>query len=117
MDRSENVIYIYSFSQLSFRDFPWLLEVAPEKLIRSLSYLVSIRIMSLDWMTQKLLAKCITDGKYYENVQRIAGLNKGKRDPDVRISGSAGSSWRYLQKAQGGVYIWCRLPGNVDAKP
>ena len=54
--------------------------VAPEKLIRSLSYLVSIRIMSLDWMTQKLLAKCITDGKYYENVQRIAGLNKEKRD-------------------------------------
>ncbi len=116
MDRSENVIYIYSFSLTFIPGLSMAFVVAPEKLIRSLSYLVSIRIMSLDWMTQKLLAKCITDGKYYENVQRIAGLNKEKRDLMCEYLDRLAPLGVTYRKPKGGVYIWCRLPGNVDAK-
>ena len=63
MDRSENVIYIYSFSLTFIPGLSMAFVVAPEKLIKSLSYLVSIRVMTLDWITQKLLAKYITSGK------------------------------------------------------
>lgn len=64
MDRSENVIYIYSFSLTFIPGLSMAFVVAPEKLIKSLSYLVSIRVMTLDWITQKLLAKYITSGKF-----------------------------------------------------
>ncbi len=116
MDRSENVIYIYSFSLTFIPGLSMAFVVAPEKLIRSLSYLVSIRIMSLDWLTQKLLAKCITDGKYYENVRRIAVMNKEKRDMMCAYLDDLAPLGLRYRKPGGGVYIWCRLPGNVDAK-
>lgn len=116
MDRSDNVIYIYSFSLTFIPGLSMAFVAAPEKLIRSLSYLVSIRIMSLDWMTQKLLAKYITDGKYYENVQRIAALNKEKRDMMCSYLDRLAPLGVQYRKPRGGVYVWCRLPGKIDAK-
>ena len=96
MDRSENVIYIYSFSLTFIPGLSMAFVVAPEKLIKSLSYLVSIRVMTLDWITQKLLAKYITSGKFYENARRITELNREKRD---LMCG-----------------FWCHLPEGVDGK-
>lgn len=116
MDHSENVIYIYSFALTFIPGMSMAFVVAPEKLIKSLSYLVSIRIMSLDWMTQKLLAKYIFDGKYYENVHTISELNLKK----------SGLMCSYLDRLRplgvtyiqpkGGVYIWCHLPEKLDSK-
>lgn len=116
MDRSENVIYIYSFALTFIPGMSMAFVAAPEKLIKSLSYLVSIRIMSLDWLTQKLLAKYITDGKYYENVQKIAALNKTKRDLMCSYLDRLSDLGVSYQKPHGGVYIWCRLPKTVDSK-
>ena len=116
MDRSENVIYIYSFALTFIPGMSMAFVAAPEKLIKSLSYLVSIRIMSLDWMTQKLLAKYITDGKYYENVQKIAALNKTKRDLMCSYLDRMSDIGVSYQKPGGGVYIWCQLPKTVDSK-
>lgn len=116
MDRSENVIYIYSFALTFIPGMSMAFVAAPEKLIKSLSYLVSIRIMSLDWMTQKLLAKYITDGKYYENVQKIAALNKTKRDLMCSYLDRMSDLGVSYQKPGGGVYIWCQLPKTVDSK-
>lgn len=116
MDRSENVIYIYSFALTFIPGMSMAFVTAPEKLIKSLSYLVSIRIMSLDWLTQKLLAKYITDGKYYENVQKIAALNKTKRDLMCSYLDRLSDLGVSYQKPRGGVYIWCRLPKTVDSK-
>lgn len=116
MDRSENVIYIYSFALTFIPGMSMAFVAAPEKLIKSLSYLVSIRIMTLDWMTQKLLAKYITDGKYYENVQKIAALNKTKRDLMCSYLDRMSDIGVSYQKPRGGVYIWCQLPKTVDSK-
>ncbi len=116
MDRSENVIYIYSFALTFIPGMSMAFVAAPEKLIKSLSYLVSIRIMSLDWMTQKLLAKYITDGKYYENVQKIAALNKTKRDLMCSYLDRMSDIGVSYRKPGGGVYIWCQLPKTVDSK-
>ncbi len=116
MDRSENVIYIYSFSLTFIPGLSLAFVVAPEKLIKSLSYLVSIRIMSLDWMTQKLLAKYITEGKYYENAKRIAALNRQKCDLMCRFLDRLAPLGVDYQRPRGGVYIWCRLPAHIDNK-
>ena len=116
MDRSENVIYIYSFSLTFIPGLSMAFVVAPEKLIKSLSYLVSIRIMTLDWITQKLLAKYITSGKFYENAKRIQGLNREKRDLMCRYLDRLAPLGLSYEKPRGGVYVWCRLPESVDGK-
>ena len=55
-DTLENVIYIYSFSLTFVTGLSIAVVVANADVIRSLSYLVSVRLMASDWMTQKLLA-------------------------------------------------------------
>ncbi len=116
MDRSENVIYIYSFSLTFVPGLSMAFVVGPDKLIKALSYLVSIRIMSLDWMTQKLLARYITEGKYYENARRITELNRKKRDLMCSYLDRLTSLGLHYDKPRGGVYIWCCLPEKVDSK-
>lgn len=116
MDRSENVIYIYSFCLTFLPGLSLAFVVAPEKLIKSLSYLVSIRIMSLDWMTQKLLAKYIADGRYYKNARRITELSRQKRDLMCSYLDQLADCGVTYVKPQGGVYIWCCLPDAIDNK-
>lgn len=116
MDRSENVIYIYSFSLTFIPGLSMAFVVAPEKLIKSLSYLVSIRMMSLDWMTQKLLARYLDNGAYYENLNRISASNEEKCELMCRYLERLkplGFSW---ETPKGGVYIWCKLPGGMDSR-
>lgn len=116
MDRSENVIYIYSFSLTFIPGLSMAFVVAPEKLIKSLSYLVSIRVMTLDWITQKLLAKYITSGKFYENARRITELNREKRDLMCGFLDRLVPLGLSYEKPRGGVYVWCHLPEGVDGK-
>jgi len=116
MDRSENVIYIYSFSLTFVPGLSMAFVVAPEKLIKSLSYLVSIRMMNLDWITQKLLAKYITSGKFYENARRITTLNKKRRDLMCGYLDRLAPLGLTYAKPRGGVYVWCQLPVGVDGR-
>lgn len=116
MDRSDNVIYIYSFSLTFIPGLSMAFVVAPPKLIKSLSYLVSVRIMSLDWITQKLLAKYMIDGRYQENVIEIAKQNKEKRDLMCDYLDSIRHLGITYEKPRGGVYIWCKLPESMDSK-
>lgn len=116
MDKSDNVIYIYSFELTFIPGISMAFVVGPEKLIKSLSYLVSIRVMSLDWITQKLLAKYITDGRYYDKVKEISRLNKEKRDLMASYLDLLKPLGLSYTLPKGGVYIWCKLPEGVDCK-
>lgn len=116
MDFSENIIYIYSFSLTFIPGLSMAFVVGPEKLIKSLSYLVSIRMMSLDWMTQKLLAKYLENGTYYKNLEQMKTLNQEKC---ALMSGFLDRLKPYgltYELPQGGVYIWCRLPSYIDSR-
>lgn len=116
MDRSENVIYIYSFALTFIPGLSLAFVVAPEKLIRSLSYLVSIRLMSLDWMTQKLLARYLTDGTYDKHVHTIAKQNQQKKNLMCAYLERLAPCGVTYQEPKGGVYVWCCLPPKVDGK-
>ena len=116
MDIAGNVIYIYSFSLTFAPGLATAFIVAPSELVKSLSYLVSIRLISLDWIKQKLLAKYIADGTYYKNTKELCLIYKEKRD----IMCNCLDGLKYLgiayKKPRGGVYIWCKLPSKLDGK-
>jgi DNA-binding transcriptional MocR family regulator len=90
--------------------------VAPEKLIKSFSYLVSVRMISLDWMNQKLLAKFMEDGRYREMLQIIRDQNEAKSALMCACLDELQPLGITYEKPKGGVYIWCRLPAALDSR-
>lgn len=115
-DKAENIIYIYSFSLTFMPGLSLAFVVANREVIESLSYLVSVRMMAVDWITQKLLTRYLSDGSYFgildtfrENYARKQELVCSALD-DMRQLGIS------YERPRGGVYIWCKLPDGIDSK-
>ena len=115
-DTLENVIYIYSFSLTFVTGLSIAVVVANADVIRSLSYLVSVRLMASDWMTQKLLGRYLDDGTYYKALDEFrASYSRKQRLVCEKLDEMAALGVSY-ERPRGGVYIWCRLPDGVDSK-
>lgn len=116
MDTHGNVIYIYSFSLTFIPGMSLAFVVAPEKLIKSFSYLVSIRMISLDWMNQKLLANFMKDGRYRENLQLIREKNEEKAALMCDYLERLKALGITYEAPKGGVYVWCTLPVALHSR-
>lgn len=116
MEDSGNVIYIYSFALTFIPGMSMAFVVGPKVLIKALNYLVSIRVMSLDWMTQKLIAEYISDGSYYDRVRDMAALNREKMSIVCDALDELADIGLTYKRPRGGVYVWCRLPDGVDSQ-
>ena len=115
-DTLENVIYIYSFSLTFVTGLSIAVVVANADVIRSLSYLVSVRLMASDWMTQKLLGKYLDDGTYYKALDEFrASYSRKQQLVCEKLDAMADLGVSY-ERPRGSVYIWCRLPDGVDSK-
>lgn len=115
MDRGNNVIYIFSFSLTFVPGVSIAFVAGPRTLIDSLANLVSVRLVSLDWLSQKLLAQAFETNLYYEKLRVFQEEYRKKME---RMCGwldkmlPLGVTYR---KPEGGVYVWCRLPEYLDA--
>lgn len=115
-DTLENVIYIYSFSLTFVPGLSLAFVVANADVIRSLSYLVSVRLMASDWLSQKLMSKYLGDGSYYRALDEFCALY-GKKQRIVCQKLDEMADWGvFYRRPRGGVYIWCALPEGVDSK-
>ena len=90
--------------------------VADRKLIESLSYLVSVRMMAVDWTAQKLLAKYLSDGSYYGILDAFRENYARKQEIVCRGLDEMRPLGISYHRPRGGVYIWCALPQGVDSK-
>ena len=116
LDTSGNVIYIYSFSLSFLPGLSLAVVVANKELIGSLSYLVSVRLMSTDWMTQKLLGLYLDNGTYYQALEVFCRNYKEKQQIVCeKLDGMKPLGVAY-HRPRGGIYIWCKLPDGVDSK-
>ena len=115
-DRTGNVVYIYSFSLSFLPGLSLAFVVADKQLIESLSYLVSVRMMAVDWTSQKLLAKYLSDGSYYSILEAFRENYARKQELLCRgLDGMKELGISY-NRPRGGVYIWCALPRGLDSK-
>lgn len=116
MDRGNNVIYIFSFSLTFVPGVSIAFVAGPRALIDSLANLVSVRLVSLDWLSQKLLAQSFETHLYYDKLKVFQEEYRKKME---RMCGwldrmkSRGIAYR---KPDGGVYIWCKMPEEMDMK-
>ena len=114
-DTRNNVIYIYSFSLTFLPGLSLAVVVADKELIRSLSYLVSVRLVATDWMSQKLIARYLDDGRYYRNLHVFRSNYAIKQEVMCRELDKMKPLGLEYVRPRGGVYIWCRLPEGVDS--
>jgi len=116
LDRRNNVIYIFSFALTFVPGVSIAFVSGPKRLVDSLSNLVSVRLISLDWLSQKLLAQSFETNLYYQKLQLFQEEYRKKRD---RMCGwldrmkARGVTYR---KPEGGVYVWCQMPTDLDMK-
>lgn len=115
-DKLNNVIYIYSFSLTFMPGLSLAFVVGDKSLIRSLSYLVSVRMVATDWLTQKLIAKYLDDGSYYQVLERFRENYALKQELICRKLDQMKLLGVEYERPRGGVYIWCRLPEGIDSK-
>ena len=115
-DTMGNVIYIYSFSLTFIPGLSLAFITGNRDLIRALSYLVSVRLMASDWMTQKLLGMYLDDGIYYTSLLKFRDVYRTNRDLVCQKLDELAPLGVSYTKPRGGVYVWCRLPDGVDSK-
>ena len=115
-DTTGNVIYIYSFSLTFIPGLSLAFVTGNRDLIRALSYLVSVRLMASDWMTQKLLGMYLDDGIYYTSLLKFRDVYRTNRDLVCQKLDELAPLGVSYTKPRGGVYVWCRLPDGVDSK-
>jgi len=115
-DTQNNIIYIYSFSLTFLPGLSLAVVVADKELIRSLSYLVSVRLVATDWLTQKLIAKYLDDGSYYKHLHELRSNYAAKQELMCRKLDQMKQLGVEYIRPRGGVYIWCRLPEGLDSR-
>ncbi len=114
LDRGSNVIFIYSFALTFAPGIRMAFVLADKTLIKSMSYIVSIRLISLDSISQKLLNSYIEKGVYQRNLRNICADYREKRDLMCDCLEEAKTLGLDFRKPAGGVYLWCRLAPDID---
>lgn len=114
LDHGNNVIFIYSFALTFAPGIRMAFVLADKTLIRSLSYIVSIRLISLDSISQRMLSSYIEKGIYQRNLRNICEDYKEKRDLMCACLNEAAALGLEFHKPAGGVYLWCRLSPDID---
>jgi len=116
MDRGNNVIYIFSFSLTFVPGVSIAFVAGPKILIDSLANLVSVRLVSLDWLSQKLLAQSFETHLYYDKLAIFQDEYRKKMERMCGFLDKMKSLDVTYRKPDGGVYIWCKMPEELDVK-
>jgi Transcriptional regulators containing a DNA-binding HTH domain and an aminotransferase domain (MocR family) and their eukaryotic orthologs len=114
LDKGNSVIFIYSFALTFAPGIRMAFVLADKTLIKSLSYIVSIRLISLDSISQKLLSSYIEKGIYHKNLRNICSDYKEKRNLMCTCLEEAKTLGLDFRMPAGGVYLWCKLSPDID---
>lgn len=116
MDTCGNVVYFYSFGLTFVPGLSLAFVIANRHLIDAMRYLVSMRIVTIDWIPQKLMAAYLEDGTYHDKVREISKRNKHKRDIMAESLNKLKDNYGFTYTMpEGGAYIWLRLPEGVSS--
>lgn len=115
MDPGQNVIYMHSFALTMVPGVGVSFLIAPKTVIKSLSNMVSIRLVTLDWAPQHLACRYLKEGIFVRRLDDFRRIYKRKQqvmcDYLDQAAKTIGLSYR---RPEGGVFLWVKLPANLD---
>lgn len=117
MDTGNNVLYMYSFALTMMPGAGMSFVIADNSIIKMLSELVSMKVVSLDWVPQMLLLEYLQHGIFRERLEGFRSICREKRDLMYdhlkKIMADTGAK---CIKPSGGVYLWVKLPEGMNGK-
>lgn len=117
MDIGNNVIYMYSFALTMMPGAGMSFVIADHNVIKRMSELISMKVVSLDWVPQMLLLEYMKEGTFYERLEGFRNLCMEKRDlMYLYFEKEIAPTGAKCTKPVGGVYLWVKLPVGIDGK-
>jgi DNA-binding transcriptional MocR family regulator len=116
LDKHNLVIYVYSFAVTFAPGIRLAFVVAPKQIIKRLSYLVSLHLISIDSLSQRLLSSFIEKGLYENNLKLISEEYGNKMELMYKKLEKAKDLGVICEKPKGGIYLWCKLPNDMKIK-
>ena len=114
LDTGNSVIYVYSFALTFAPGICLAFVAAPRIVIKNLSHLISLHLINFDSLSQRILCEYLQRGIYQKNIRRIRDDYREKRDLMCRLLEPARKLGVSYAKPGGGVYLWCRLPADME---
>ncbi|AKA68292.1 PLP-dependent aminotransferase family protein [Clostridium scatologenes] len=113
LDKNDYVIYLSTFSKvisLGLR-VGWI--VAPERVINKLGSFKQLTDLHVNTLSQYMICEFLKQGCYENHIKKIKKEYTFKRDLMVNELEKNFTEIEFY-KPQGGFYLWCKLPNNVD---
>lgn len=116
LDQHESVIYIYSFYFTIPSGIRIAFIVANKRLVSDVSTVIQSRVVCADVISQRVIKEYLNRGLYSKNLAVIRENNHLKRDLMYEALKGARKLGVEMIKPEGGAYIWCKLPQNIDVQ-
>ena len=117
MDAGSNVIYMYSFSLTMVPGLGVSFVIADREVVKRLSEMISVQIITLDWASQMLTLEYMKEGVFFERLKDFRRICREKRDlMCLYMDGLAKRFSLEYRKPKGGVYLWVKLPAEMDSR-
>jgi DNA-binding transcriptional MocR family regulator len=113
LDKNDYVIYLSTFSKvisLGLR-VGWI--VAPERVINKLSLFKQLTDLHVNTLSQHMVCEFLRQGYYENHIKKIRKEYLSKRNLMIKQLEENFSEVEFY-KPQGGFYLWCKFPDNID---
>ncbi|HAM36745.1 MAG TPA: aminotransferase [Elusimicrobia bacterium] len=117
MDTTHNVISLFTFSKTLAPGLRLGFILAHEAIIQKMAILKQSLDLCTSPLSQLMAAEFLKSGVFREHVGTVKQLYKSKKDAMLNaleryMPADKGVSWT---KPQGGLFLWVRLPGHMNA--
>jgi DNA-binding transcriptional MocR family regulator len=113
LDKFGHVVYLSTFSKLLFPGFRvgWL--TAPQAVIHRFVLLKQMADLHTSSLPQLIFDRFIREGLLEKHLVIANGENCRRRDTMLEALHSAEIEGLNWNTPEGGLYLWCRIPGNI----
>ncbi len=118
LDQNNYVVYLSTFSKVLFMGLRIGWVAAPKQVIQQFKVLKQISDVHTNSFSQWCLDRLIRENNYSNHIQTV--LKENKRRRDIMLNSLNRFKPQNLEISwiipEGGLYIWCSLPDEIDQK-
>lgn len=115
LNNTGNVVYLTSFSKTISPGLRVGAAIGSPELISKLTVGAQSTTVHCSVLNQAMVAEFIKSGQYEPHIEKMCALYKKRRDNMLAVMKETMPEEVTYTHPDGGLFIWCRLPKNMDA--
>ena len=113
-DESGNVIYAGSFSKILSPGLRVAYAIGPDKVLAKMTVGKQASDVHTSVLNQMIVYRWLTQCAPEKHIEKICSIYRKKRDLMTSCIDSELGGFVDYVRPDGGLFVWCRLPENVD---